>query len=97
MQVRRLNFNNCCTLCKREAKSIEYITRECVFVKELLEAQRIHLTTQYADVPWKEMVVHESLQPVVFNSISFILASLKEYKMLNCSVALGPLRSRRSG
>ncbi|KAK8656947.1 hypothetical protein V6N13_098881 [Hibiscus sabdariffa] len=54
LQARRLNVINCCPLCKREAENIEHIMRECVFVKELLETQRIPLTTQDADVPWKE-------------------------------------------
>ncbi|KAL4310628.1 hypothetical protein GQ457_01G034890 [Hibiscus cannabinus] len=125
LQTRRLSVNVCCPLCKSEAESTHHLMRDCVFVKELLGAQGIHLTILYHDAPWREWlalaftrldssqrhalmvtfwavwyarnkVVHEALQPSVFNSLSFILASLKEYEMLNlkCGTRSPPIQTK---
>ncbi|KAL4362884.1 hypothetical protein GQ457_04G002440 [Hibiscus cannabinus] len=125
LQTRRLSVNVCCPLCKSEAESTHHLMRDCVFVKELLGAQGIHLTILYHDAPWREWLalaltrldssqrhalmvtfwavwyarnkaVHEALQPSVFNSLSFILASLKEYEMLNlkCGTRSPPIQTK---
>ncbi|KAK8600250.1 hypothetical protein V6N13_059933 [Hibiscus sabdariffa] len=78
--------------CKDDVESIEHIMRERVFIKELLGAQGIHLASHSADAVWyaRNKVVHEDLQPLVSNSLSFTLASLKEYDMLSVQCRTGP-------
>ncbi|KAK8488766.1 hypothetical protein V6N11_004981 [Hibiscus sabdariffa] len=99
LHLRRLNVDTHCPLCKSATESIDHIMRDCEFVQRILLAQghrRAVMVTYWVVWYTRNQVVHEGIVHSDHNTLSFVVAFLREHDVFNPPACLRPLRSHGS-
>ncbi|KAK9035354.1 hypothetical protein V6N11_077396 [Hibiscus sabdariffa] len=103
LRLRRLNVDTRCPLCKIATESIDHIMRDSwkewlarTFVSLTMQHRRAVMVTFWAVWYTRNQVVHEGIVPSDHNTLSFVVAFLREHDVFNPPACLRPLRSHGS-